>query len=43
MKCLVYFDTKKTIPIQNISKDFSIDRALTDRETVLQNVDKITN
>lgn len=24
MKCLVYFDVKKTIPIQNISKDFTV-------------------
>lgn len=41
MKCLVYFDVKKTIPIQNISKDFTVQRAMTDRQTVLANVDEI--
>lgn len=39
MKCLVYFDIKKTIPIQNISKDFTVERAMTDKETVLAYVD----
>lgn len=24
MKCLVYFDIKRTIPIMNISKDFTV-------------------
>lgn len=31
MKCLVYFDIKRTIPIMNISKDFTVERALTDK------------
>ena len=41
MKCLVYFDLNKTIPIHNITKDFTVERAMTDRETVIANVDEI--
>lgn len=41
MKCLVYFDLNKTIPIHNITKDFTVERAMTDRETVMANVDEI--
>lgn len=40
MKCLVLLDTSKTIKI-NSSKDFSVDKAITDKETVLNNIDSI--
>lgn len=43
MKCLVYFDVHKMIPIMSATKDFSIDRIVTDRETVLANIDPIIN
>lgn len=42
MKCLVLLDTSRTIPIMSsITKDFTVDRMTTDKETVLQNVGEI--
>ena len=43
MKCLVYLDTKKTISIFNIGKDkdFSIEKLITNKETVLLEIDSI--
>ena len=43
MKCLVYFDTSRSISLFNTGKekDFSIERITTDKETVLEEIDDL--